>query len=61
MCNLMDANVCSYSLIYFLKMRSDALQGTEKFPADVDPFGNLNSIRSDNGSGFICRDFQSFL
>jgi len=47
--------------VYFLKHKSDTLAATEKFLADCAPFGNVLSLRSDNGSEFTSRAFQSFL
>ena len=47
--------------VYFLKKKSDALQATEKFFADVSPYGKVRCIRSDNGTEFTCGDFQALL
>ena len=47
--------------VYFLKSKSDAVQATEKFLADVAPYGEVKCIRSDNGTEFTCRDFQTLL
>lgn len=45
--------------VYFLKTKTDTVQATEKFLADVAPYGNVKCIRSDNGTEFTCRDFQT--
>src|SRR4029434_757857 len=41
-------DVCTGAvLVYFLKAKSDAVQATEKYLADVAPYGTVKSIRSD--------------
>ena len=40
--------------------KSDAVQATERFLADVAPYGEVKCIRSDNGT-FTGRDFQALL
>ncbi|KIA91165.1 hypothetical protein OA88_22630, partial [Flavobacterium sp. JRM] len=47
--------------VYFLKTKGDTIQATEKFLADIAPFGETKCIRSDNGTEFMSRDFQSLL
>lgn len=47
--------------VYFLKKKSDSVQATEKFLADVSPYGKVRCIRSDNGTEFTCTDFQALL
>lgn len=47
--------------VYFLKAKSDALQAIEKFLADVAPYGSVKCLRSDNGTEFPNREFQSLL
>lgn len=47
--------------VYFLKKKSDAVQATGKFLADVSPDGKVRCIRSDNGTEFTCGDFQALL
>lgn len=37
------------------------IRDTEKFIADVAPFGKIKCIRSDNGTEFTSREFQSLL
>lgn len=46
---------------YFLKAKSDTVKGTEKFIADVAPYGKIKCIRSDNGTEFTSKEFQSLL
>lgn len=48
-------------LVYFLKSKSDAVQATEKFLADISPYGEVKCIRSDNGTEFTNRDFKTLL
>ena len=48
-------------LIYFLKAKSDAVQATEKYLADVAPYGTVKCIRSDNGTEFTNKEFQELL
>ena len=47
--------------VYFLKTKSDTVQATEKFLADTAPYGEVKCIRSDNGTEFTSRDFQTLL
>ena len=55
-------DVCTGAvLVYFLKAKSDAVQATEKYLADVAPYGTVKCIRSDNGTEFINREFQTLL
>ena len=48
-------------LVYFLKAKSDAVQATEKYLADVAPYGTVKCIRSDNRTEFTNREFQTLL
>ena len=55
-------DVCTGAVFtYFLKAKSDAVQATEKFLADVAPYGTVKCIRSDNGTEFTNREFQTLL
>ncbi|XP_066925577.1 uncharacterized protein [Clytia hemisphaerica] len=69
-----DFSGCSFT--YFLKNKSDALQATEKFLADTNPFGNVKTfnfhteflptedtdrLRSDNGGEYISAEFKALL
>lgn len=55
-------DVCTGAvLVYFLKAKSDAVQATEKYLADVAPYGTVKCIRSDNGTEFTNREFQTLL
>ena len=46
---------------YFLKAKSDAVLATEKFLADIAPYGSVKCIRSDNGTEFTSREFKTLL
>lgn len=46
---------------YFLKAKSDTVKATERFIADVAPYGKIKCIRSDNGTEFTSSAFQSLL
>ena len=48
-------------MVYFLKQKSDTLEATEKFLADVAPFGKVKRIRSDNGTEFTGKYFKALL
>lgn len=47
--------------VYFLKAKSDTVKATEKFLADIAPYGTIKCIRSDNGTEFTAKEFQSLL
>lgn len=47
--------------VYFLKVKSDTVKATEKFIADVAPHGKIRCVRSDNGTEFTSKEFQSLL
>lgn len=47
--------------VYFLKKKSDTVQATEKFLADVSPYGKVKCMRSDNAAEFTGGDFQALL
>ena len=51
----------SIIMVYFLKQKSDTIDATRKFLADVVPFGTVRRIRSDNGTKFTGHNFQSLL
>ncbi|KAF3688288.1 Copia protein Gag-int-pol protein Copia VLP protein Copia protease [Channa argus] len=48
-------------LVYFLRSKSDTVKATEKFLADIAPYEEVKCIRSDNGTEFTSRDFQTLL
>eukprot|EP00794_Sanderia_malayensis_P008499 gene8499-9408_t len=48
-------------MTYFLKQKSDTVEATRKFLADISPIGKVKCIRSDNGSEFISKEFQACL
>lgn len=47
--------------VYFLKAKSDTAKATERFLADVTPYGSVKCVRSDNGTEFTGQEFQSLL
>ena len=47
--------------VYFLKNKSDTLEATERFLADSAPFGEIKCLRSDNGSEYTSRAYESLL
>lgn len=47
--------------VYFLKSKSDTVCATEKFLADTAPYGKIKCIRSDNGTEFMSKEYQSLL
>ena len=47
--------------VYFLKQKSDTIEATQQFLADVAPFGNVKRMRSDNGGKFMSKDFRNLL
>ena len=46
---------------YMLKNKCDALKAFEKFIADIAPYGNLEYVRTDQGTEFTSGDFESVL
>lgn len=49
------------NMVYFLKQKRDTLEVTQKFLADIAPFGKIKRIRSDNGTEFKSNQFESLL
>lgn len=47
--------------VYFLKGKSDTVRATERFFADIAPYGKIKCIRSDNGTEFTSKEFQSII
>lgn len=47
--------------MYFLRSESNTIQATERFLADVAPYGQVKCIRSDNSTEFTCQGFQTVL
>lgn len=45
--------------LYFLKNKSDTVAATERFLADMSPYGTVKRLRSDNGTEYTSREFQS--
>ena len=48
-------------MVYFLKHKSDAVRATEKFLADVAPYGTVKCIRSDGGGEFSSHEYENLL
>lgn len=48
-------------IVYFLKKKSDTVLATEKFLADISPYGTVKCVRSDNGTEIMCKEFQTLL
>lgn len=44
--------------VYFLKSKSDTVKATEKFIADVSPYGKIKCIRSDNVQSILLVSFK---
>lgn len=47
--------------VYFLKNKSDTVTATEKFLADMAPYGKVKCIRSDNGAEFTGQEYNALL
>ena len=47
--------------VYFLKSKSDTVKATEKYIADVSPYGKIKCIRSDNAIEYTSGQFQALL
>ncbi|KAJ8365023.1 hypothetical protein SKAU_G00138540 [Synaphobranchus kaupii] len=47
--------------VFFEEAKSDAVQATEKYLADVAPYGTVKCIRSDKGTEFTSKKFQTLL
>ena len=48
-------------MLYFLKRKSDATKATEKFLADMAPYGTIKRMRTDNGGEYSSRFFRDLL
>ena len=48
-------------MTYFLKEKSDTVEATKKFLADVFLFGKVKCLGSDNGPEFISNELEAFL
>ena len=48
-------------MIYFLKQKSDTVEATKQFLADVTRIGNVKCIRTDNGGEYVGKEFRSLL
>ena len=49
------------NMIYFLKQKSDTFEATEKFLADVAPYGKVKRLWSDSGGEFSSQKFKTLL
>jgi hypothetical protein len=47
--------------LYFLQKKNDAVTATERFLADIAPYGSVKRLRSDNGTEYTAKEFQSLL
>lgn len=47
--------------VYFLKYKSETVDATERFLADIAPYENVTCIRSDNGAEFTGQGYQVLL
>ena len=47
--------------VYFLKRKSDTIAATQRFLADIAPYGKLKRLRSDNGTEYTSESFESLM
>ena len=47
--------------MYLMKTKADTVAATERFMADMAPYGTIKCLRSDNGGEFTSADFRSLL
>jgi hypothetical protein len=48
-------------MTYLLKQKSDTLRATEKYLADIAPYGSIKRLRSDQGGEFTSGAFETLL
>ena len=60
-CLMFVDNYSGVFMVYFLKNKSDTCEATKKFLADIAPYGQIKTLRSDNGTEFTCSGFESLL
>ena len=48
-------------MIYFLKNKNDAKAATERYLADISPYGNVKRLRCDNGTEYTSTEFCNLL
>lgn len=48
-------------MVYFLKSKCDTVQATEKFLADIAPYGEIKCIWSDDGTEFTSKSFKELM
>ena len=58
--NFVDA-YSGLTAVYFLRSKGDTLKAFEKYMADVNPFGKIGTIRSDNGLEFVNKELSELL
>ena len=58
--NFID-NYSGFTMLYFLKHKSDTLLTTKKYLADIVPYGHVKCLRTDNGTELISEPFQWLL
>ena len=51
----------SLIFVYFLKSKSDVVSATERFLADIAPYGRIKRLRSDNGTEYTSNEFNNLL
>jgi len=49
------------NFVYFLKQKSDTVEATKRFLADCAPYGCVKRLRSDNGTEFTSKQFDSLM
>lgn len=47
--------------VYFLKKKSNTVQASQKFLADVASYRKVKRIRSNGGTEYSCNDFQTLM
>ena len=57
----MTDDYSSAVFVCFLRNKSDTVRGTERFIADVAPYGKIKCMRSDNGTEYTGREFQAIM
>ena len=50
-----------FTILYFLKYKSDTLLATKKYLADITPYSHVKCLESDNGMKFTSQSFQWLL
>ena len=50
-----------FTMLYFLKQKSDTLLATTKYLADIAPYGYVKCLRTDNGTELTSEPSQRLL